>query len=45
MTEAPLPDVLRPERGGSPHAESPDSPSFESYFRDPSFPCFFCSLL
>ena len=38
MTEAPLPDVLRPERGGSPHAESPDSPSFESYFRDPDFP-------
>ena len=30
--------VVRPERGGSPHAESPDSPSFESYFRDPDFP-------
>ena len=38
MTEAPLPDVLRPERAGGPPAESPDSPSFESYFRDPDFP-------
>ena len=32
MTEAPHPDV---PAAGSTHAESPDSPSFESYFRDP----------
>ncbi|HYR26205.1 MAG TPA: hypothetical protein VEQ09_10260 [Aquabacterium sp.] len=38
MTEAFPSDVQRPDVAGALHAESPDSPSFESYFRDPDFP-------